>query len=316
MATFEDRKRNVTDFMKSINDKDEMKKQDEAFKNSTFYKLKKLDSEADKARNDCLNIVIVKAYKDALPLNDDYKAAYKNDIDAAFKDFLAQRCPKGIEYYIKEGLKKKSPFAKKVLEAVNELVDDQLKDKGLNIEDTKTDDIAFDPNEDVQRRINVIGDDLNIPDISEQIKSNVLNTAKSEITRAKEKKAEIKDLETTLANDINMNTKEAVDDYLLLHGYTENKFYEPTFFEAIMINKMNKYQAMYESGDLPTKFTYHTLNMYGKENDNNIASQGDLALIETVQDYTAWSLLKALKLESVDIYRLKDLIYDYTSTKY
>ena len=316
MSTFEDRENKVLSFMEAVQEQRMMKEEEDNFINSTEYKLKTLDKCEDQAKEICLDKIFSRIYKDAIPLNDDYKNAYADDLDDAFKSFMASRCPKGIEFYVKEGLKRKSPFAKRVLEAVNDLVNNEYKQKALNIEEIDAKDLVFATTDDIQTKLDVVNQELSGPEISQAVKDNVKQTALSEITRAKKEKENIKNIEAELASDINMNTQEAVEQALELRGYGTPKDYVPTLFESIMINKLNKLEADIASGNGREVYTYEALSDYGSSNDSIFASTEELAFIESVKEYTALSLLKALKLESFTKYTIDDLVQEYAQQRY
>ena len=318
MSTFEDRENKVLSFMEAVQEQRVMKEEEDNFINSTEYKLKTLDKCEDDAREICLDRIFSRIYKDAVPLNDDYKAAYNEDLDNAFKSFMASRCPKGIEFYVKEGLKKKSPFAKRVLEAVNDLVNNEYRPKALNIEEVDPRELVFATTDDIQTKLDVVAQALSGPEISQAVKDNVKQTALSEITRAKQEKENIKNIEAELANDVNIKTQEAVEEALELRGYGQNKDYVPTLFEAVMINKLNKIQSEIESGNAKEVYTYEALADYGAESTEEkvFASPEELAFIESVKEYTALSLMKALKLESFTKYRIDDLAQEYAQQRF
>lgn len=322
MNTFEKSESKVLSFMEQVQEQGLIKEQEDAFMNSTDYKLKVLDKCEDEARDICLDKIFAKIYKDAVPLNDDYKNAYADDLDKEFKDFIQTKCPNGLEYYVKEGLRKKSPFAKKVLEAVNELIKEEYNDKAMNIEDLNPDDLVFHSSDDVQQRLNLIGQELNVPEISQAVKDNVKQTALSEISRAKKEKETLKNIESELANDININTVESVNNALELRGLGEVRDYKPSLFQAVMINKTNKLTPAFESGELQNTYIYNTLSEFGRDvsvnesGDVPMASLEELAFVEAVKEYTCLSILKALKLESFNKYEVSDLVDEYATQRF
>lgn len=314
MGTLETSKKKVLSFMEAVEDELNTMRQDEDFRNSVKYKLKVLDDEKDKARAYCLDDIFSSVYKDAVPLDDNFKNSHCEDIDTAFTDFMRQRCPNGIEWYVKEGLKKKSPFARKVLEAVTDLVDNVYKDREMAIDDTKAEDLEFNSDDDTTRKLIIIKKDLELPEIASAIRDNVKQTALSEITRAKAEKEKLKQLESELANDVNMNNTAAVDSALESAGVS-NVDYKPSLFNAILINKINKLTPKFESGEFDNYDVKDAIKEYGKEVTEK-AELSDIAFIEAVEEYTALSMLKALKLESYNKYQLDDLAYDYASAKF
>ena len=322
MNTFADRENKVLSFMEQVQEARLIKEQEDTFKQSTDYKLKTLDKCEKDAREICLDRIFAKIYKDAIPLNDEYKHAYMDELDSSFRDFMATRCPKGIEYYVKEGLRKNSPFAKRVLEAVNNLVEEEMHNKAMNIEDVDPKELVFHNSEDVQKKLDVIGQDLAAPEIAQAVQDNVRQTALSEITRAKAQKEALKALESELANDVNMNTEEAVKEALELRGYGEVRDYVPTLFESVIINKLNKIQPQYEAGMLQDVYLYGAVSDYGKEEqvsesgEPTFASMEDLAFVEAVKEYTGLSMLKALKLESFTKQQVADLAQEYAQARF
>lgn len=316
MATFNDRENKVMSFMEEVQCAKEEQEQEDAFRNSTNYKLKCLDKCEDDAKTVCLDKIFAKIYKDAVPLSDDYKVAYGDDLDAEFRDFIDKRCPKGMEYYVKEGLRKGSPFAKRVLEAVEDLVNNEYHDKAMNIEDYKADDLVFKTDDDVQKKLDVISQDLQGEEIAQAIQDNVKQTAASEIARAKKEKESMKNLESELANDVNMNSEEKVESALEFYGVTEKKDFKPTLFQGIMIGKMNQIQSQFESGMIENQNLYGSVDLY-KESDERTESGSaeEVAFIESVKEYTKLSLIKALKLESFTKRDVEDMAQDYAQMK-
>ena len=323
MNAFEQSESKVLTFMEQVQEQKLIKEQEDDFMNSTDYKLKVLDQCENNAKDICLDKIFAKIYKDAVPLNDEYKQAYDADLDAEFKDFIQTKCPNGLEYYVKEGIKRKSPFAKKVLEAVNELVKEEFHDKAMNIEDIDPKDLVFNSSDDVQQRLNLVGQELNAPEISQAVKDNVKQTALSEISRAKKEKETLKNIESEMANDVNINTVEAVNNALEMRDLGKPVDYKPSLFEAININKYNKLKPAYESGSLTNTNLYGTLHdVFGKEEvatesgEIPETSLADLAFVDTVKEYTALSMLKALKLESFNKYEVSDLADQYAMEKF
>ena len=151
----------LLDFIDNIENEERNKKAESDFKNSDTYKLRMIDKSRDEAKKEYLTKVLSDTYRDAIPLNDEYKVAYKDDIDKCFRDFLNERCPQGVEYYIKEAIKKNSGFAKKVLEAVNHLVDEKYNKLSLKLEEVTDEDLVFNNDKDEQKKVNVVGRELN-----------------------------------------------------------------------------------------------------------------------------------------------------------
>nr|DAW32227.1 MAG TPA: hypothetical protein [Caudoviricetes sp.] len=304
----------LLDFIDNIENEERNKKAESDFKNSDTYKLRMIDKSRDEAKKEYLTKVLSDTYRDAIPLNDEYKVAYKDDIDKCFRDFLNERCPQGVEYYIKEAIKKNSGFAKKVLEAVNHLVDEKYNKLSLKLEEVTDEDLVFNNDKDEQKKVNVVGRELNTDEVASIVKDNVKQTAVSEIQRAKEEKEKLQAVEDELANDVKMNTPQKVEEAMRLKGLGQG-YYKPSLFNGIMISNMNKIQAKMESGDNCEYSTYNALKDYPMTL-NESATPQELAFIESVKEYTGYALVKALKLESFDMYKLDNLAQSYAQRKY
>lgn len=304
----------LLDFIDNIENEERNKKAESDFKNSDTYKLRMIDKSRDEAKKEYLTKVLSDTYRDAIPLNDEYKVAYKDDIDRCFRDFLNERCPQGVEYYIKEAIKKNSGFAKKVLEAVNHLVDEKYNKLSLKLEEVTDEDLVFNNDKDEQKKVNVVGRELNTDEVASIVKDNVKQTAVSEIQRAKEEKEKLQAVEDELANDVKMNTPQKVEEAMRLKGLGQG-YYKPSLFNGIMISNMNKIQAKMESGDNCEYSTYDALKDYPMTL-NESATPQELAFIESVKEYTGYALVKALKLESFDMYKIDNLAQSYAQRKY
>lgn len=304
----------LLDFIDNIENEERNKKAESDFKNSDTYKLRMIDKSRDEAKKEYLTKVLSDTYRDAIPLNDEYKVAYKDDIDKCFRDFLNERCPQGVEYYIKEAIKKNSGFAKKVLEAVNHLVDEKYNKLSLKLEEVSDEDLVFNNDKDEQKKVNVVGRELNTDEVASIVKDNVKQTAVSEIQRAKEEKEKLQAVEDELANDVKMNTPQKVEEAMRLKGLGQG-YYKPSLFNGIMISNMNKIQAKMESGDNCEYSTYDALKDYPMTL-NESATPQELAFIESVKEYTGYALVKALKLESFDMYKIDNLAQSYAQRKY
>ena len=313
MENFENRSNKVFNFLDKVKAIKDQEVQDQEFQNSYDYKLKCLDKEEKHAKDACLNMVFTKMYKDALPLNDDYKQAHNDDLDCEMRDFIKYRCPEGAEYYVKEAIKKGSKVCKRIMESVEKLVDSAYEDRAKNLDEYNVKDLVFSSDDDMQRQINVVNKDLELDDISKIIKDSVKTSAASEILRAKKEKEDIKQLEADLANDMNIKNEEDIQEAMELRGYGQKTNFQPTLFQGIMIGNMNKYTKMEESGSLESDYIYNTLEEYGytESSGEESASKEELAFVETVKEYTKLSIVKALKLEKFSLNDINELANEY-----
>lgn len=311
------RKENVFNFLDEVRAQKEQENRDREFNNTEDYKLKCLNRNQDEAKGICLDMVFSKIYKDALPLNNDYKVAHGDDLDAEMRDFINCRCPKGMSYYVHEGIKKGSESAKKIMDETDKIVNDDYNKKALNIEDYDANDLTFKADDTIVNKIDVMNKKLNLDDLSETIKDNVKTSAISEIQRAKKAENEAKAVEKELADNINIKTEAQIDEALELRGMNVKKDFEPSLFQGIMIGKLNKLQQMNESGMLKPVCIYNTLEEFGlpepKTDGVHYATVEEQAFVETVKEYTKLNIIKALKLERFNINDIKNMAYDYAS---
>lgn len=326
MKTFANRENKVLTFMEEVQEIRDREASHEEFQNSTNYKMACLNREREKAKGVCLDAVFSKIYKDAVPLNDDYKVARGEDLDAEIKDFINDRCPKGVEYYVKEGILKGSTIAKRIMEAVDDIVDDAYKDRVFNVNNYSASDMVFRMDDETQKKIDVMNRDLNIDDITQIIHDNVKTTAVSEITRAKKEKEDIKNLESELANDMNITSESAIDEILASRGFGKKKIFKPTLFQGIMIGNVNALTSLYESGQFEPEFNYNALSEFktpsveseeeveSDTSDTNVSIE-EAAFIESVKELTKLNIVKALKLEKLTPDVMSEMASEYAYNK-
>ena len=315
MESFADREKKVIDFISSVKEFKDQEAKDNAFRNSEDYKLKCLNNNQDEAKGVCLDMLFSKIYKDALPLNDDYKVAHGDDLDAEMKDFINSRCPKGMAYYVHEGIKKGSKAAKKIMDETDKIVEDDYNKKAMNLENYDADELVFRSSDDTRKKIDAMSNDLDIDQVSSAIKDNVKASAISEIKRAKDAEKERKALEEELKNDMSVTTPEQVAEAVELRGLNTPRDFQPTLFQGIMIGKLDKFTKMQESGQLENEYIYNTLAEFGLPepdgDEPHYATAQELAFIESVKEYTKLNIIKALKLERFDPVTISNMANEY-----
>ena len=303
MANLNDSRSKVMSFIDRVNAENLEKHDMDDINNSVEVKLRKLNRCKEDAKRQCVDYLMSDVYKKAVPLSADYKTAYRDSMNSEFPNFIAKTYPDGLAYYIKECIKK-SPFAKKITEAVDKFVDDVYADKEENIEDIDPAELVFrSSDEDNQRKLDIIGKDLNISDISDVINTNVQNSIISEVRRARDEKNKLKEFEDNLKNDPAINSKEAVEAALEMEFAKDSPFFTPTLFEGIMINKMN---SIDKNMDVPN--LYDAIKEY--TNTPTESTIENLTFVESVKEYTCLNILKAFKFESFnpsDITRLAEM---------
>lgn len=309
---FDDRERNVLDFMDRVKQRKRDEQKENEFKQSSIYKLRELDKQEKKAKCDCMNMVFQKLYRDAVPLSDDYKTAHKDILDDEIREFIKSRAPQGnIEYYVGEAIKKGSKPARDIQESVDTIVGNFYMEKSQDINKWNVEDLVFRTGEDTQQKIDAITQDLALDDVTQIIRDNVKSSAISEITRAKKEKQDIEDLENELSNDMKVKTEEAIDYHLALRGLTDTKIFTPSLFQGIMIGKVNQLTAMEESGTLKSDYLYNTLEDYGMMESTKEPTIEERAFVESVKELTKIQLIKTLCMERFGLQDIKDMASDY-----
>lgn len=297
MANLDDREAMVVNFMDEVQKRKNSQVAVDDFKNSPEVKLRQIKHEKDCARGVCLDAIFSKIYKDAIPMDNDYKVSHGDDLDSEFRDFIHMRNHKGMEYYVKEAIKKGSEPARKIMEAVDRLIKEEYQDKELNVDSLSTDDIKFNINSDeVQSKLNEISADMNLPEISEIIKDNVKIQTKAEIEKNKAEEENIKNIQEELMNDPNITSEAAIDKALKYRGIGLKKTFEPSLFEGIMISKVN---AIKEScSDLDEEYI------------------NKAAFTESVKELTKWNIVSTFKLENIGKYERQKIANNYACGKY
>ena len=298
--SFDEGKTRVFDFMKSVSDTEEMKSREDQFKNSVHYKKAMMNRCQDEARNVCLDAVFAKLYRDAVPLSGDYKAAQCDDMDYDCKQFFAKQAPKGMEYYIRGAADCGNVVAKKLINGVDKIVQEEYMDKAFHPENYSPEDMEFKLTDDVENKLDVLSKNLEFEDLSSVIHDNVRKSAASEISRAKDEKERNKQLEADLANDLSITSESAVDDRLSIINAKKAKIYSPSLFEGMMIGYLNKYHTESAQGNTIEVHPYQSMEMYVSEGTSVDTMEPAMvyAFMESVKEMTKVNILKALKLDT------------------
>lgn len=270
-------KEKVLNFIESVDLEREREREMHMFHNSDVYKRNLMDKECEKGKEKCLRHIMSRCYRNAIPLSDEYKCAMCHDLDCD----IDRHCPNGLLFYFREGIKKGScgPRCKKLYEAVCKEVDQSYEDKMIHPEKYKEEDLVFKMDPEMQTRMDVLAQDMELDDITDLINRSVKSSTESEIRRAREEKEKNKALEKELANDLNINTESAIESALELRGLNRPSVYQPTLMEGIMISRTKEAEnGMFES------YTYHALEDYGMDTDEN--SKMYQAMVESVKEYT------------------------------
>lgn len=281
------REAEVLDFISNLNKGAEAQRQMNDFNNSPEMKLRKLNHECDNGTSVCLDTILGRIYKDALPFEDPQKHCSDDTARGIIHDFIAKRTGgKGSEYYIREAIKKtNSPTLKTMLNEAKSVVKEFYSEKAKDIGKINISDLDFKASLD-QDKIDKLTRKMDLDEVSEIIQKNVQDTLKQEADRAKKEEEYRKQIEDKLAADTEVNDdtsmEAAIDKINAFSG--QPKVYQPSLFESILL---------------------------GKANTVTESASGNEMLTEAIHEYTKLNITKALKLESFDLRKLKEMSDNY-----
>lgn len=280
--SIDQREDNMINFMDEIKKKINKKKRKEEMYNTPTAKRCRLEEKKHDAKNVCLDVIFQNIYKDALPMDDDYKDANEENLKVDMHNFMDAKAPQGLEYYVSEAKKKGNPVAKIMSESVDKIVKDFFFETGINIAkpDVNPDDVTFDVNsKDVQDKISKTMDKMDTTDLTEMIKDNVKKAAIQDIKKQKDHEEEMQNLVNDLKNDPKITSEAAIEHELGLRGLNQKKVYQPSLFGGIMINKTNLIKE--SVGD-----------------ELNSEQIGKYAYTESTKELTKISILHSMKFEN------------------
>ena len=296
LTDLEQRENKMINFIDEVDKYKKSVQAENKWKESPKFKMKEIARRKNNAEGECFNKIFCRIYKNALPLEDEYKYAHSKELDDEICSFLQQKNPKGISFYIKEMIDRSEPV-KRMVESVQNLVKDFYYEAEMDTSTFTVDDSEFDPNsEENAAKINEINSNMEFDEISEVIKNNVKRTTMNEIQKSKDEKEKLDNLEKELTANPEITSESAINKELAKRGYLgEKKVYQPSLFNGIMINKSN---IIKESCP-----------------DMDIEHRQKLAFVESVKEYTKLSILDAFKMEKFTPAKVRKLANDYATMK-
>lgn len=256
-----------------------------AINDSPMVKLRKLKSESNKSVSICLDTIMGKLYKDALPMDDPDKNCSDDYARNIIHDYIANRTNgKDSEYYVREAIRRtNSSTLKNMLAEAVRISKDFYNEKAKDIGKINIKDLNFNPNfntEDMDK----ITKNLELDEISDIIHDNVQKAVQAEADKAKREDEYQKELEDKLSQDLDVTDAETVESTVSkMSKIYQPTVYQPSLFEAIMLGKASITQE----------------------------SVGAKVLTEVIHEYTKLNITKALKLESFTISDLKKMANSY-----
>ena len=249
-------------------------------------KLNKLNEEYKKGTSVCIDHILGKIYKDALPYEDPNKNCDLADAASEIHDYIDARTGgRDSEYYVREGIKKTgSSTLKGIIEAAESIMKEFYTEKSKDLVSINLKDLNFNKELD-EGNLDKISKKLEIDEISDIVHDNVQKAIKDEkekVTREDEYNKKIED-ELTANPDIDTPEKlEAAVDKIRTSSIPT--IYQPSLFEAILTKKSRSF---------------------------NESSLMDSPVHEAIHEYTKLNISKALKLESFSLRDIRDLANKY-----
>ena len=281
----DDRESRVLNFINAKNKENSVISQKNELSTSPVAALNKLNSEYEKGKSICIDTLLGRLYRDALPYDDPKRNKSDNELRDEMHDYISGRTGgKCSEWYVREALKKtNSPTLKNILTESENIAKRFYNEKRSDIGKINIKDLNFDMNMDEEDK-NKITKKLEFDEISAIIHDNVQNVIKDESDRAKREEEYNKSLEDMLTADNNVTDDASMESAIeKISPIKQPTVYEPSLFEAIMLNKSNTVTE----------------------------STGENIFNEAVYEFTKLNISKALKLEKFDLPKMRKMVYEY-----
>lgn len=292
-AGLDEREAKVLDFIQAKKDAKEKIDGMAAFKNSPSHQNAMALKAAEDGKSVCIDTVLGKIYQNALPYNDPDKNLSSSAVGGEIHNFIAKRTDgKPTEYYVREALKRtNSGVLKTIVTEAEKACTKSVSCKKKNIGHIDVMSLNYDP-AGMDDTVNAITGKLSGDEISEIIQNNVANAINDEKQKAAAEDQYKTDIQDALAADDKVMDDASMESTMAkITNFKSSmmpKVYQPSLFEAVMMNKAEKM----DGADPSAIFT------------------------EAVHEYTKLAMLKALKLEDFNLRTVKEMAYDYINGKY
>lgn len=291
-SVIDQKKQGMESFLSELNAREEQNALMERYKSDPKYKLNIVNEQREKGLENCAAGVISKIYRDALPLDDDYKSANQKELDDGFISTIKAKEPKGVYTFLSSCSSAGCRPAKLMVEAVTEAIDDICRQYYEDLDAVDPDEIDLGPKSpEVDDAIEKVSSKMDYDQISDLIEQNVQNTVKQEIENQKAEDEKVKELEAKLTQDDSVQTESAIEAALMAEGMGK-KQYQPSLFTGIMIGKVKEFS---ESGDL---------------DDEHVKKK---AFFESVKEYTKVETFATLGMINLNQSQLDLLSNQYAS---
>ena len=271
----------VSNFMNELDKQESFSKQRAALKNSSEYKLRRIDATQKALTNNIVEEVIVDLYGKSV--KDTSYDGSLHDLRQELDDFMAkQNTGKDTVWYVQEAIKKngKDCAASQIYETAANAAKKFANEKRKQVSEINIDNLEYEADKEVWNNINDISSNMDFDEVSNSIRQNVADTIQKEVDRVNNENEFNNKLQSDLENDENVNTESAIDKAVSKAHARMPKIYQPSLMEAIMVSKL-------------------------RENENCDV------MTESARELTLHYIMKALKLQNYDIANVKKMTNDY-----
>lgn len=282
----DNRESRVLDFINRRNQEASKIKQMQDISNNPELQLRKINKEAENGKSICLNTLLGRLYKDALPYDDPTKNMSDDAARDIMKNFISDRTGgKDTEFYFREAIRRNnSTQLKNMLTEAEKISKDFVKQKSKDIGTINMQDLNFNMNLD-DEKLNDISKNLELDEIADIIHNNVQKALQDESDKAKKEEEETQKIEDALTDDDSVTDEASMESAIArMKMNNQPQIYQPSLFESIMIGKT---KTMTESVD------------------------GRDVIYESIEEYTKLNIIKALRLEKFDMNSIKKMADNY-----
>lgn len=275
----------VMDFINAKAKEQNAQKANAELNASPELKYNKLNNEYKKGTSICIDTILGRLYKDALPFDDPKKTCGDDCARDEMRDYIAIRSGgKGSEWYVREALRKNhSSTLQNLLNEATAIAKRFYSEKSKNIGKISLADLTFNMNTS-EDELSQITKKLEFDEISDIIRNNVQRALQDESDKARREEEYNQQIEDKLAQDANVTDDSSMESAIERMNIVQRPtVYHPSLFEAILLNK--------------AKITQESVN-------------SDM-VFEAIEEFTKLNITKALKLEHFDLASLRKMANNY-----
>ena len=281
----------VINFIDEVDKEKSAIQKQNAYMSSPIYKKGQMETCKKQAKDECLQYIFADLYKNALPLDDSYINCNDEKLCNDMKDFInRQTANRGVDCYVREGIKRGNTALKQVMEAVDAFVEACYREKAEKIDKIDVKDLDFKLDEDKKKKLREISNDASLKEVANYVKKNVKAAAEYEKGKIIEKRERAKEIQDELEKNNEISTEAVLETYMSFHGLSpiEKTVYQPSLFEGVMI-------AAFDQIDMVAEAT---------EED---------AFSNAICEYTMLNIDKALKIHDYKLESVRKLAKEYAA---